>query len=256
VGLVKLPDEVSDDQVIAISDIFPTGYFGADIAEIHPGDTVAVLGCGPVGLFAILSAKLLGAGRVLAVDGLEDRLQMARRAGAEVINFEAEDPVEALQRLTGGIGPDRVIDAVGVDATSPESRASDDVDFEAERDQVAPERNPQGENWIAGDAPSQALRWAVEAVAKAGTISIIGVYPPQMESFPIGAAMNKNLTIKMGNCNHRKYIPHLVELTRTGAVDPSAVLTELHGVTDAIEAYKAFDERRPRWLKVELQPAA
>jgi len=121
-----------------------------------------------------------------------------------VINFEAEDPVEALQRLTGGIGPDRVIDAVGVDATSPESRASDDVDFEAERDQVAPERNPQGENWIAGDAPSQALRWAVEAVAKAGTISIIGVYPPQMESFPIGAAMNKNLTIKMGNCNHRK----------------------------------------------------
>jgi len=256
VGLVKLPDEVSDDQAIAISDIFPTGYFGADIAEIHPGDTVAVLGCGPVGLFAILSAKLLGAGRVLAVDGLEDRLQMARRAGAEVINFEAEDPVEALQRLTGGIGPDRVIDAVGVDATSPESRASDDVDFEAERDQVAPERNPQGENWIAGDAPSQALRWAVEAVAKAGTISIIGVYPPQMESFPIGAAMNKNLTIKMGNCNHRKYIPHLVELTRTGAVDPSAVLTELHGVTDAIEAYKAFDERRPGWLKVELQPAA
>jgi len=118
------------------------------------------------GLFAILSAKLLGAGRVLAVDGLEDRLQMARRAGAEVIDFEAEDPVEALQRLTGGIGPDRVIDAVGVDATSPESRASDDVDFEAERDQVAPERNPQGENWIAGDAPSQALRWAVEAVAK------------------------------------------------------------------------------------------
>ncbi len=201
VGLVKLPDEVSDDQAIAISDIFPTGYFGADIAELHPGDTVAVLGCGPVGLFAILSAKLLGAGRVLAVDGLEDRLQMARRAGAEVINFEAEDPVEALQ-LTGGIGPDRVIDAVGVDATSPESRASDDVDFEAERDQVAPERNPQGENWIAGDAPSQALRWAVEAVAKAGTISIIGVYPPQMESFPIGAAMNKNLTIKMGNCNH------------------------------------------------------
>lgn len=100
------------------------------------------------GLFAILSAKLLGAGRVLAVDGLEDRLQMARRAGAEVINFEAEDPVEALQRLTGGIGPDRVIDAVGVDATSPESRASDDVDF------------------VAGDAPSQALRWAVEAVAK------------------------------------------------------------------------------------------
>ena len=255
VGLVKLPDEVSDDQAIAISDIFPTGYFGADIAEIHPGDTVAVLGCGPVGLFAILSAKLLGASRVLAVDGLEDRLQMARRAGAEVINFEAEDPVEALQRLTGGIGPDRVIDAVGVDATSPESRASDDVDFEAERDQVAPERNPH-ENWIAGDAPSQALRWAVEAVAKAGTISIIGVYPPQMESFPIGAAMNKNLTFKMGNCNHRKYIPHLVELTRTGAVDPSAVLTELHGVTDAIEAYKAFDERRPGWLKVELQPAA
>jgi threonine dehydrogenase-like Zn-dependent dehydrogenase len=256
VGLVKLPDEVSDDQAIAISDIFPTGYFGADIADIHPGATVAVFGCGPVGLFAILSAKLLGAGRVLAVDAIEDRLAMARRIGAEVINFEQEDPVETLQRLTGGIGPDRVIDAVGVDATSPASRGEDEADFDSEREQVAPEQKPDGSNWIPGDAPSQALRWAVESVAKAGTISIIGVYPPQMEAFPIGAAMNKNLTIKMGNCNHRKYIPHLVELTRTGAVNPSAVLSELQGVTDAVAAYKAFDERRPGWLKVELEPTA
>jgi threonine dehydrogenase-like Zn-dependent dehydrogenase len=256
VGLVKLPDEVSDDQAIAISDIFPTGYFAADIADIHPGATVAVLGCGPVGLFAILSAKLLGAGRVLAVDAIEDRLLKARQTGAEVINFEQEDPVEALQRLTGGIGPDRVIDAVGVDATSPERDGEDQIDFESEREQVAPEQNVDGSNWIPGDAPSQALRWAVESVAKAGTISIVGVYPPQMETFPIGAAMNKNLTIKMGNCNHRKYIPHLVELTRTGAVDPSAVLSELQGVTDAIDAYRAFDERRPGWLKVELEPTA
>jgi threonine dehydrogenase-like Zn-dependent dehydrogenase len=256
VGLVKLPDAVSNDQAIAISDIWPTGYFAADLADIHPGTTVAVLGCGPVGLFAILSAQLLGASRVLAVDAIDDRLKMARRIGAETINFEHEDPVAALQRLTGGIGPDRVIDAVGVDATSPDSRDDADADFTSEREQVAPETNPDGRNWIPGDAPSQALRWAVEAVAKAGTISIVGVYPPQMETFPIGAAMNKNLTIKMGNCNHRKYIPHLVELTRTGAVDPSVVLSELQGVTDAVEAYRAFDERRPGWLKVELEPTA
>lgn len=257
VGLVKLPDEVSDDQAIMISDIFPTGYFGADLADIHPGATVAVFGCGPVGLFAILSAQLLGAGRVLAVDRIEDRLQMARQLGAEVINFEAEDPVETLKRLTGGIGPDRIIDAVGVDAnTASWDGADSGPDFDSERDQVAPETNRDGVNWIPGDAPSEVLRWAVEAVAKAGTISIVGVYPPQMDTFPIGAAMNKNLTIKSGNCNHRKYIPYLVELTRTGAVDPRTVLSELEGITNAVDAYRAFDERRPGWLKVELEPTS
>lgn len=262
VGMVKLPDEVSDEDAILISDIFPTGYFGADIAEIRPGDTVAVFGCGPVGQFTILSAKLLGAGRVLAIDGHEDRLASARSQGAEVINFNHESPVEAIKRLTGGIGVDRAIDAVGVDAERPKSgpAASESEElagsFEREVAANAPETAQQDGSWKPGDAPSQALRWAVEGLAKAGTLSIIGVYPPTMESFPIGMAMNKNLSLNMGNCNHRKYIPHLVELVRTGAVVPSAVISQVEDIEDAVEAYRAFDQRESGWMKVELAPAA
>lgn len=261
VGLVKLPDEVSDEDAILISDIFPTGYFGADIAESRDGDTVAVFGCGPVGQFAILSAKLLGAGRVLAVDGHDDRLAIARRQGAEVINFNREDPVEAIKRLTGGIRVDRAIDAVGVDAERPKQGPAAETanqqagSFAAEIASNAPETAQQNGNWKPGDAPSQALRWSVEAVAKAGTLSIIGVYPPTMEAFPIGMAMNKNLTITMGNCNHRKYLPRLVELVRTRAVVPSALITQVEDIEDAIDAYRAFDQRDPGWLKVELAPA-
>ena len=195
--MVKLPDEVSDEQAIPISDIFPTGWFGARLAEVGDGDTVAVFGAGPVGQFAVLSALLQGAGRVFCVDHRADRLAMARRTGAETIDFSAEDPLETLKRLTDGVGPDRIIDAVGVDAEGPEENP-DLVD------EVAPERSPSDGNWHPGDAPSQALDWAVQAVAKAGHISIVGVYPPTLHSFPIGEAMNKNLTIKMGNCNHRR----------------------------------------------------
>jgi threonine dehydrogenase-like Zn-dependent dehydrogenase len=262
VGLVKLPDEVTDDQAIMLSDIFPTGYFGADIAEIVHGDTVAIFGCGPVGQFSIASAKLMGAGRVLAIDTIPSRLEMAREQGAEVIDFNEESPTEAIKRLTGGIGVDRVIDAVGVDAISPEhgpaakEAKKQKEQFDEELQEVAPETNPQGDNWIPGDAPSQVLSWSVECVAKAGTISIIGVYPPQMKSFPIGEAMNKNLTLKMGNCNHRKYIPELVDMVRSGIVDPLQVLTQREPLTDIIEAYKAFDTRQPGWIKVELKPAA
>ncbi|CAA9491158.1 MAG: Threonine dehydrogenase and related Zn-dependent dehydrogenases [uncultured Solirubrobacteraceae bacterium] len=245
---VKLPDEVSDDQAILLSDIFPTGWFGADMAEIEAGDVVAVLGCGPVGQFAIASAFLMGAGRVLAVDQHPDRLETAKRLGAEAVDFSAEDAVEALQRLTGGIGPDRVIDAVGVEAESPEGPRPDEVA------EVAQDGTADGERFQPGGAPAQALEWAVQAVAKAGTISIIGVYPPGMTSFPIGDAMNKNLTIKTGNCPHRRYIPHLVELVRTGAVDPTAIITEQDTMQGAIAAYEAFDARSPGWLKVELLP--
>lgn len=262
VGLVKLPDEVSDEDAIAISDIFPTGYFGADIAEIEDGDTVAVFGCGPVGQFAILSAKLLGAGRVLAVDGLDDRLAAARAQGAEVINYNREDPVETIKRLTRGSGVDRVIDAVGVDAERPKQgpaaeRSGALADsFARERSQNAPETAEADGSWRPGDGPSQVLRWAVEAVAKAGTLAIIGVYPPTMEAFPIGMAMNKNLTLNMGNCNHRKYIPHLVELVRVGAVVPSEILSQVQHIEDAIDAYRCFDKRESGWMKVELAPAA
>ena len=115
---------------------------------------------------------------------------------------------------------------------------------------------PEQGNWVPGDAPSQALQWEIESVAKAGTVSIIGVYPLTMNSFPIGAAMNKNLTLRMGNCNHRKYVPMLVDLVRSGAVDPTTVLTEQEPMASAIDAYKAFDERKPGWIKVELEPLA
>ena len=261
-GLVKLPHEVTDDQAIMISDIFPTGYFGADIAEIEPGDTVAVFGCGPVGLFAIASAKLMGAGRVIAIDTISSRLDMAREQGAEVIDFNAEDPVEMIRELTGGIGVDRAIDAVGVDANAPENGPAAEKaqkqaqQFQQEVKQVAPETNPQGGNWHPGNAPSQALEWAVQGLAKAGTLSIIGVYPPTQKSFPIGMAMNKNLTINMGNCNHRKYIPSLVDMVQQGTVDPAKILTQVGPLMAVLDAYKAFDRRQPGWVKVELVPGA
>lgn len=258
VNLVKLPDGVSDEQAIMLSDIFPTGYFGADNAEITDGDTVAVFGCGPVGQFAIASAQLMGAGRVLAVDCLEDRLAMARAQGAEPINYESEDPVQTIKELTGGVGVDRTIDAVGVDANRPhrgpaaEKAKSEEGEFQQEREAIAPERKPSNGSWHPGDAPSQVLQWGVTSLAKAGTFSIIGVYPETAKVFPIGMAMNKNLTLKMGNCNHRRYIPHLVELVRAGAVDPKLILTKVEPIQAALDAYKAFDARQPGWLKVEL----
>ncbi|PTL84141.1 zinc-dependent alcohol dehydrogenase [Vitiosangium sp. GDMCC 1.1324] len=260
VGLVKLPDEVTDEQAILLSDIFPTAWYGADIAEITPGDTVAVFGCGPVGLFAILSANLMGAGRIFAIDCHADRLDAAREQGAEVINFEEEDPVEALLRLTGGIGVDRAIDAVGVDSMHAHhgpaamTARKEKAEFKRELKEVAPQTNPNGENWVPGDAPAQAVMWAVDALAKAGSLSIIGVYPQQMRTFPIGQAMNKNLTLNMGNCPHRKYIPHLLELVRTGAVEPTEVLSHVQPLSSALEAYRAFDARKPGWIKVELEP--
>jgi threonine dehydrogenase-like Zn-dependent dehydrogenase len=262
VNLVKLPEEVTDDQAIMLSDIFPTAYFGADLAEIGDGDTVAVWGCGPVGQFAVASAKLMGAGRVFAIDRIESRLEMARGQGAEVINFEEEDPTEALKRLTGGIGVDRAIDAVGVDAETAESGPAakeakkQSEQFEQEREKVAPEQNPDGELWQPGRAPSQALAWAVKSLCKAGTLSVIGVYPPTMQTFPTGEAMNKNLTVRMGNCNHRRYVPMLVDLVRSGTVDPQKVLTQREPVMNALDAYKAFDTRQPGWVKVELLPGA
>jgi threonine dehydrogenase-like Zn-dependent dehydrogenase len=262
VNLVRLPEEVTDDQAIMLSDIFPTAYFGADLAEIGDGDTVAVWGCGPVGQFAVVSAKLMGAGRVFAIDRIESRLEMARAQGAEVINFEEEDPTEALKRLTGGIGVDRAIDAVGVDAETAESGPAakeakkQSEQFEQEREKVAPEQNPEGELWQPGRAPSQALAWAVKSLCKAGTLSVIGVYPPAMQTFPTGEAMNKNLTMRMGNCNHRRYVPMLVDLVRSGTIDPQQVLTQREPVMNALDAYKAFDTRQPGWIKVELLPGA
>jgi threonine dehydrogenase-like Zn-dependent dehydrogenase len=253
VNLVKLPPDVTDDQAILLSDILPTAWFGATLAEIDPGDVVIVFGCGPVGQLTIASALHMRAGRVLAVDTIDTRLELARAQGAEVIDFGSEDPVGAIRRLTGGVGADCAIEAVGVDANmAPTTDAQQGQQFARQMLQVAPEQHPSDGNWHPGDAPGQALQWAVQSVAKAGTLAIIGVYPPTMQSFPIGQAMNKNLTIQMGNCNHRAYIPLLIDLIQSGAMDPSKILSHYERMTDAIEAYKAFDTRQPGWIKVEL----
>ncbi len=262
IGLIKIPNDIADDQAILLSDIFPTGYFGAELAEISSGDTVAVFGCGPVGQFAIASAFLLGASRVIAVDQIPSRLEMAREQGAEVINFNSEDPIEVILSLTGGIGVDRAVDAVGVDAqrphAGPASRKADSQqqEFDREVHMIAPETHPQGESWKPGDAPSQVLSWAIESMAKAGTLSIIGVYPTNAKVFPIGMAMNRNFTINMGNCPHRRYIPMLLDIVQRGVVDPTQILTQVEPLSSVIDAYKAFDERQPGWIKVELLPAA
>lgn len=261
-SLVRLPDNVSDDQALLISDIFPTAYFGAELAGVQDGSVVVVFGCGPVGQFAIISARLQGATRVIAVDRVPSRLDMARKNGAEVINFEEEDPIQAIQRLTGGVGADCVIDAVGVDAqhahggpAAPDAKEAQK--FEEQVEQVAPEAQPTKDGqWVPGDAPSQVLEWAIEAVKKAGQIGIIGVYSPSVTTYPIGKAMNKNLTVRMGNCNHRVYIPHLVDLVAAGVVDPTTVITKQETLQDAVSSYEAFDKRQPGWLKVELEPQA
>jgi len=261
VGLVKLPDEVDDTRAILLSDVFPTGWFGAELARPHEGSTVAVFGCGPVGQFVIASLKLMNVGRIFAIDCIGSRLEMARAQGAEVIDFDKEDPVQTLHRLTGGIGVDRAIDAVGVDAVHAHhgpaaKQAKQQKDrFQKELAEIAPTTNPHGDNWNPGDAPNQALEWAVDAVAKCGTIAIVGVYPDSDRFFSIGKAMNKNLRLNMGNCPHRAYIPRLIELVRSGTVDPLTVLTQAGELTDAIAAYESFDRREDGWVKVALLAA-
>ena len=179
-----------------------------------------------------------------------------------MIDFNVDDPIETLLALTDGIGVDRAIDAVGVDASHPhrgrgahKARAHE-AEFAREVDEVAPERHPRGDNWHPGDAPSQALSWAVEGLAKAGTLSIVGVYSAQSRTFPIGDAVEKNLTIKMGNCPHRKFIPKLLGMIRSGHVDVARMLTQHQPFASAIEAFEAFDRRAPGWVKVKLEVAA
>jgi len=257
VGLVKLPEEVDDDQAILLSDIVPTAYMAAENAQIKPGNTIAVFGLGPVGQFCVACAKLFDVGRIITIDTIPSRLEMARAQGAEVIDFNAEDPIAAIKELTSGIGVDRVIDAVGVDANRPHSGPAAKPAAKkhaTEKEKVVPEANPKDGNWEPGDAPSIVLSWSVEAVAKAGTVSIIGVYS-EVDSFPIGNAMEKNLTLTMGNCNHRRYIPHLLELVSSGSLNPAKILTQREPMTSVIEAYKAFDKRKPGWIKVKLEPA-
>ncbi len=248
-NLIPLPEAVTDEQAIILSDIYPTAWFGAQCAEVSRGDTVAVFGCGPVGQLAIASAWRFGAGRVIAVDDVASRLEMARNQHAEAVDFGNEDPVGVIGDLTRGIGVDRVIDAVGVDSYSG--------DPEDEREGEIAEASGGGETaWEHGSAPSQAAQWTVESVAKAGSIGIIGVYPPTVQTWPMGAAMQKNLTIKMGNCPHRAIIPQLVDMVAGGVSDPAESLTQTRPVDDVLEAYRILDRREPGWVKVALAPVA
>lgn len=244
-NLIPLPESVTDEQAIAISDIFPTAWFGAQLAEVSRGDTVAVFGAGPVGQLAIVAAWRLGAGRVIVVDDVDSRLEMARAQHAEPVDFGSEEPVAVIRELTGGIGPDRVVDAVGVDSYTPGSPHDAEVSEAAGGGDTA---------WQHGTAPSEAAQWAVDSVAKAGSIGIVGVYPPTVRTWPIGAAMNKNLTIKMGNCPHRSVIPRLIDLVASGVSDPARILTQIKPVDDVLDAYRTFDRREPGWVKVALAP--
>ncbi|MFF5044998.1 MDR/zinc-dependent alcohol dehydrogenase-like family protein [Streptomyces nigra] len=181
-----------------------------------------------------------------------------RAQHAETVDFNAEDPVDAVVELTGGVGADRVIDAVGVDAQRPSYGPAADAlrdpggQFDHERDEVAPERNPDGDTWIPGDAPSLAARWSVQMAAKAGTIGTVGVYPPQVQHYPFGEAFIKNLTLRVGNCNHRRYAPGLVSMVAAGRLDPTPLITRWVGTQDALDAYRMFDRREAGWTKVAL----
>jgi threonine dehydrogenase-like Zn-dependent dehydrogenase len=243
VGPIKIEDDLSDEQVLFLSDIFPTGYFGADLCDIKGGQVIAVFGAGPVGQFAIASAVLLGADRVIAIDQYDYRLEMARnRAGAtDVIDF-SEDPdiVEQLKELTGGRGPDAVIDAVGMEAAHGHGvlHAMDRVK------QATRSESDRG----------HALRDAILACRPGGIVSVIGVYGGLMDKFPTGAFMNKGLTMRTGQCHVQKYLRPLYEHVKNGDIDPSFVITHSLPLGEAPNGYETFKHKQDECVKVVLKP--
>ncbi len=243
VGPLKIEDDLSDDQVLFLSDIFPTGYFGADLCDISGGEVVAVFGAGPVGQFAIASAYLLGAERVIAIDQYDYRLQMARnKAGAtDTINFsEDADIVEQLKELTGGRGPDAVIDAVGMEAAHGHGVVHA-IDRVKQQNRLESDRG-------------HALRDAIMACRPGGIVSVIGVYGGLVDKFPAGALMNKGLTLKSGQCHVHRYLEPLYEHIRNGDIDPSFVVTHRLGLDDAPNGYETFKHKQDNCVKVVLTP--
>jgi threonine dehydrogenase-like Zn-dependent dehydrogenase len=240
VGPLKVPGELSDEQVLFLSDIFPTGYMAAEACGIQPGDVIAVWGCGPVGQFAIKSAYMLGAERVIAIDRFDYRLGIARdRAGAETINYEEVDVYEALREMTGGRGPDHCIDCVGLEGHAPGlSYAYDKV-----------KTNLMMET----DRPV-ALRQAILACRSGGTISVAGVYGGFIDKFPMGAIVNRSLTIKSGQTHVHRYMRPLLERIRNGDVDPSFVITHRMSLDEAADGYSTFNDKEDDCLKVVLKP--
>jgi threonine dehydrogenase-like Zn-dependent dehydrogenase len=241
VGPLKVPDGMPDDKVLFLSDIFPTGYMGAEMCDIKPGDTIAVWGCGPVGQFAIASAKLLGAERVIAIDRFADRLAMARdKAGAtDTIDYEEQDVYDALMDMTGGIGPDACIDAVGTESHMPGPLYA----YDRFKQMLMLET----------DRPF-ALRQAIMACRNGGTISVIGVYGGFVDKFPMGSFFNRSLTMKSGQCHVQRYMKPLLERIERGEIDPSFVISHHMRLDEAPEGFRKFQNKEDHCTKVVLQP--
>jgi threonine dehydrogenase-like Zn-dependent dehydrogenase len=241
VGALKIPEELEDEQVLFLTDIFPTGYMAAENCNIQPGDTIAVWGCGPVGQFAIKSAYLLGAARVIAIDRVPERLRMAEEEGkAETLNFDDEDIFDKLKEMTGGRGPDACIDAVGLEAHGTGS-----LDAVYDRVKTA---------LFMGTDRAHALRQAIHACRKGGTVSIPGVYGGFLDKIPLGAAFNKGLTFKMGQTHVQSYMRPLLERVLNGEIDPSFVITHRMRLEDAAEGYYTFRDKQDNCIKIVLKP--
>src|SRR5581483_1759440 len=239
VGPIKVPDSLSDEQVLFLSDIFPTGYMAAENCDIQCGDTIAIWGCGPVGQMAIRSAFLLGAERVIAIDDVPERLRMAADGGAEVLNFDDGDIYERLRAMTAGRGPDACIDAVGLEAHG--------ATLDAYLDKV------KAAAFLATDRPN-ALRQAIHCCRKGGIVSIPGVYGGFLDKIPFGAAFQKGLTFRMGQTHMMKYMRPLLHRIERGEIDPSFVITHRLPLDEAADAYKVFRDKKDECIKVVLKP--
>ena len=240
VGPIKAPEGLSDEQVLFLSDIFPTGYMAAEFCNIHNGDTIAVWGCGPVGQFAIRSAFMLGAERVIAIDTVPERLELARRGGAETLDFMKDDVYDRIQELTKGRGADACIDAVGTEADTFAS-----VDSVIDRVKVA--------TFMGTDRP-HVLRQAIQCCRNFGTVSIVGVYGGYLDKVPMGSAINRGLTFRMAQTPVQRYLKPLMERIERGDIDPSFVITHRATLEEGPELYKTFRDKKDECIKVVLRP--
>lgn len=239
-GALKVPDHLTDEQVLFLSDIFPTGYMAAEFCNITPGDTIVVFGCGPVGQFAIRSAFMLGAGRVIAVDAIPERLALAAQAGAETIDHSVQDVNERIRDMTGGRGADACIDAVG---TEPDTFSG--ADAVIDRVKVA--------TFLGTDRP-HVLRQAIECTRNFGTVSVVGVYGGYLDNVPLGSAINRGLTLRMAQTPVQRYMPQLLARIENGDIDPTFLITHTGRLEDGPDLYKTFRDRKDGCVKVVLKP--
>ena len=241
VGPLKVPGGITDEQALFLSDVLPTGYMAAEMCDITPGDTIAVWGCGPVGQFAVASARLLGAARIIAIDRVPERLALAvNKAGAtDTIDYEDQDVLDTLKELTGGVGPDACIDAVGTEAHAP------GIMYAYDRFKHA--------LMLESDRPV-ALRQAIMACRNGGTVSVIGVYGGFIDKFPMGSFMNRSLTMKTGQCHVQRYMKPLLGRIESGEIDPSFIVTHRMRLDDAPDGYALFAKKQDDCIKVVLTP--